>query len=239
MNLLVAIPALNEELSIRLVVEQIGILIPDATILVIDDGSTDKTAHVAYSAGAKVVSLPFNVGVGGAMRVAFKYAYANEYMHVIQIDADGQHLPSEAKHLLAAIRNDSIVIGSRFLSKSHFYKVGSIRRSAMLILAFVVGLVCRTKFTDVTSGFRITSGRAIEIFAREYPREYLGDTVESLIIAHRAGIDITEVPVKMNQREYGRPSQNLLKSSWHLTRSLLIIFLALIRKQNTTWNWIS
>ena len=231
MKLLVAIPALNEELSITKVIALIQADLSQATPLVIDDGSADKTAEVARAAGAKVISIPFNVGVGGAMRVAFKYAFANGYTHVMQIDADGQHLPSEGRQLLNADTNNSIVVGSRFLSKDKGYRASGVRRTAMLLLAFIVSRICRTKFTDVTSGFRLSSGQAIELFANEYPREYLGDTVESLIIAHHAGIKITEVPVSMKYRENGNPSQNIFKSSWHLIRALLIIFLTLLRKK--------
>lgn len=234
MKLLVAIPALNEELSITKVIALIQSDLAQATPLVIDDGSEDKTAEVARAAGAKVISIPFNVGVGGAMRVAFKYAFANGYTHVMQIDADGQHLPSEGSQLLNADTNNSIVVGSRFLSKDKSYRASGVRRTAMILLAFIVSRICRTKLTDVTSGFRLTSGQAIELFANEYPREYLGDTVESLIIAHHAGIKITEVPVSMKYRENGNPSQNIFKSSWHLIRALLIIFLTLLRKKNNT-----
>jgi glycosyltransferase involved in cell wall biosynthesis len=169
------------------------------------------------------------------MRVAFKYAFANGYTHVMQIDADGQHLPSEGSQLLNADTNNSIVVGSRFLSKDKSYRASGVRRTAMILLAFIVSRICRTKLTDVTSGFRLTSGQAIELFANEYPREYLGDTVESLIIAHHAGIKITEVPVSMKYRENGNPSQNIFKSSWHLIRALLIIFLTLLRKKNKTY----
>jgi glycosyltransferase involved in cell wall biosynthesis len=234
MRLLVAIPALNEEATISKVISQIKSELPQATPLVINDGSFDQTAIRAKSAGAIVISIPFNVGVGGAMRVAFKYALANGYTHVMQIDADGQHLPSEGNQLLAADTNNSIVVGSRFLSKSKSYRASGVRRTAMLLLAFIVSRICQTKLTDVTSGFRLSSGKAIELFANEYPREYLGDTVESLIIAHHAGIRITEVPVSMKYRENGNPSQNIFKSSWHLIRALLIIFLTLFRKKSKT-----
>jgi glycosyltransferase involved in cell wall biosynthesis len=234
MKLLVAIPALNEHLTISKVIEQVQAELPTSTALVVDDGSTDDTAKFALAAGAKVISIPFNVGVGGAMRVAFKYALANNFSHVVQIDADGQHLPSEVEKLLKADSSSNIVIGSRFMKKDGQYKVGGVRRSAMLLLAFITGKICKSKLTDVTSGFRLTSGKAIELFAYEYPREYLGDTVESLIIAHRSGIKISEVPVNMNYREGGNPSQNTLKSIWHLIRALLIIFLAIFKSQSKT-----
>lgn len=230
MKLLIAIPALNEEKSISSVISQIQLDLPGALPLVIDDGSKDKTAELAVNSGAKVISMPFNVGVGGALRVAFKFALENGYDHVLQIDADGQHLPSEAQQLISAATPNSVVVGSRFKEKTNAYTVSGPRRLAMITLAVITSKICNTKLTDVTSGFRIASGKAIEIFAREYPREYLGDTVESLIIAHRNNIDIREVPVEMKYREQGVPSQNLLKSSWYLLRALIMIALASIKK---------
>jgi glycosyltransferase involved in cell wall biosynthesis len=233
MPLLVAIPALNEESSISSVITDVKKYIPDATTLVIDDGSIDNTASTARSAGAIVVSLPFNVGVGGALRVAFKFALENGFDQVLQVDADGQHLPSEAKQLLKSSSSDSIVVGSRFLDKSNKYAVSSTRKIAMRLLASITSKLCRTKLTDVTSGFRITSGSAIKLFSVDYPRDYLGDTVESLIIAHRAGISISEVPVIMNQRLHGNPSQNVIRSIWYLSRALLAILLTVMRKSKS------
>lgn len=233
MKLLVAIPALNEEASIKSVINLVKSDLPYATPLVIDDGSTDNTADFAKQAGAEVISLPFNVGVGGAVRVAFKYAFENAYTHVLQIDADGQHLPSEAKQLIDKSTSNSVVVGSRFASKNNSYEVSGGRRIAMLLLAFITSKICKTKLTDVTSGFRIASGDVIKLFAREYPREYLGDTVESLIIAHRAGFEVHEVQVTMKAREHGSPSQNFLKSMWYLIRALIVIALASIKKPNS------
>lgn len=230
MKLLVAIPALNEEDSISKVIDEIKKNLPEAIPLVIDDGSTDNTAIKAKNSGAIVISLPFNVGVGGALRVGFKYALENEFTHVMQIDADGQHLPSEASQLLRLSVENSVVIGSRFLKNNTEYKTSFARRLAMRLLAKITGKICGMNFTDVTSGFRIASGKAIELFAKDYPREYLGDTVESLILAHRSGISIIEVPVSMNQRVHGNPSQNLIKSIWYLIRALLMITLAFFRR---------
>jgi hypothetical protein len=154
----------------------------------------------------------------------------------MQIDADGQHLASEARHLLDKSSDNSIVIGSRFLKEDYDYKTSKARRSAMKTLAAITSFICKTKLTDVTSGFRVASGDAISLFATEYPSEYLGDTVESLIIAHRAKIEIREVPVIMNQREFGSPSQNYIKSTWYLFRALLIIVFALFKKSNPIRN---
>lgn len=232
MKLLIAIPAWNEEKSISQVISDVHQFLPQAEVLVVDDGSTDQTAVIASKAGATVISMPFNVGVGGALRVAFKYALSNHFSHLMQIDADGQHLPSEAKQLLESASDNCVVVGSRFLNREGNYRASVSRRFAMIVLAKITQLICRTPLTDVTSGFRIASGDAIKIFAREYPRDYLGDTVESLIIAHRFGIPIREVPVTMKKREHGTPSQNLIKSTWYLIRALLMITLAVFKKRN-------
>lgn len=230
MSLLVVIPALNEEKSIENVVKEIKFELPDATVLVIDDGSIDETAKIAKNSGASVISLPINLGVGGAIRVAYKFAVLHNFTQVLQIDADGQHLPSEISHLLNSASDNSVVIGSRFLANNYDYRVTKTRRFAMIVLAKILSLICKTKLTDVTSGFRLSTGNPIKIFAKDYPREYLADTVESLIIAHKFQIKISEVPVKMANRSTGSPSQNSIKSIWYLIRILLVVLLAKLKK---------
>jgi glycosyltransferase involved in cell wall biosynthesis len=230
MSLLVVIPAFNEEKSISTVIQDVRNHIPNATILVVDDGSQDSTAEVAKSMQVNVVSLPFNVGVGGALRTGFLYAHRNSFSQVLQVDADGQHKASEARSLLDAGHNFDIVIGSRFAESSPNYSASVLRKSAIRWLSFVISKICKTKLTDVTSGFRLSSAGAIELFMKDYPVEYLGDTVESLVIAHKAGLSITEVPVQMSQREFGSPSQNFLKSTWYLLRATLVVFLSLIHR---------
>jgi glycosyltransferase involved in cell wall biosynthesis len=230
MSLLVVIPAFNEEKSISTVIQDVRTHIPSATILVVDDGSQDSTAEVAKSMQVNVVSLPFNVGVGGALRTGFLYAHRNSFSQVLQVDADGQHKASEARSLLDAGHDFDIVIGSRFAEYSPNYSASVLRKSAIRWLSFVISKICKTKLTDVTSGFRLSSAGAIELFMKDYPVEYLGDTVESLVIAHKAGLSITEVPVQMSQREFGSPSQNFLKSTWYLLRATLVVFLSLIHR---------
>lgn len=230
MSLLVVIPAFNEEKSISKVIQDVRAHIRNASILVVDDGSQDSTAEIAKSMSVNVVSLPFNVGVGGALRVGFLYAQRNSFSQVLQVDADGQHRASEAKSLLDASTGFDIVIGSRFAESSPNYSASVFRISAIKWLSFVISKICKTKLTDVTSGFRLSSAKAIELFMKDYPVEYLGDTVESLVIAHKAGLSITEVPVHMSQREFGSPSQNFLKSSWYLLRATLVLVLSLIHK---------
>jgi glycosyltransferase involved in cell wall biosynthesis len=230
LSLLVVIPAFNEEKSISNVIREIRTHIPNASILVVDDGSHDATSEVAKSESVNVVSLPFNVGVGGALRVGFLYAHRNSFSQVLQIDADGQHKASEAKLLLDSSHDCDIVIGSRFAASSKNYSARFLRKMAINWLSFLISKICKTKLTDVTSGFRLSSSSAIELFMKEYPVEYLGDTVESLVIAHKAGLSIKEVPVQMSQREFGSPSQNFVKSSWYLLRATLVVVLSLIHR---------
>ena len=164
------------------------------------------------------------------MRVGFKFAQIHGFNHVIQVDADGQHNPDLIKLLLDNSGECEILIGSRFLNKDHSFTTSKTRRVVMRMIAWRVSSLCGTKITDATSGFRLTSGHAIELFAREYPSEYLGDTVESLIIASHAGLRIGEVAVQMNQREFGTPSQNVIKSVIYVARAFLVLSVAGLRK---------
>ena len=231
MSLLVVIPAFNEANSIGNVIQDIRIHIPSASILVVDDGSSDKTIEVAESAKVKVLSLPFNIGVGGALRAGFLYAHRNSFTQVLQIDADGQHRAEHAKTILESSDGFDIVIGSRFSESKNNYDASFFRRLAIRLLSFVISKICKTKLTDVTSGFRLSSSTAIELFMKDYPVEYLGDTVESLVIAHKSGLSIKEVPVQMSKREFGSPSQNFLKSSWYLLRAILVVILSLLHRK--------
>ena len=231
MSLLIVIPAFNEANSIGNVIQDIRIHIPTASILVVDDGSKDKTVEVAVSAKVNVLSLPFNVGVGGALRAGFLYAHRNSFTQVLQIDADGQHRAEHAKIILESADGYDIVIGSRFAESKNNYDASFLRRLAIRLLSAAISKICKTKLTDVTSGFRLSSSSAIELFMKDYPVEYLGDTVESLVIAHKSGLSIKEVPVQMSKREFGSPSQNVLKSSWYLLRAFLVIILSLMHRK--------
>jgi glycosyltransferase involved in cell wall biosynthesis len=222
---LVAIPALNEEATIAAVVHEVRSAVPAATVLVVDDGSVDGTATLAREAGARVLTLPFNVGVGGAMRTAFLYAQRNHFDAVVQVDADGQHVAAHIPDLLAGLDEASVVIGSRF-GDGH-YPVRGPRRWAMALLASALGRACRTHLTDTTSGFRAADRRAIALFARHYPAEYLGDTVESLVIAARSGLRVREVPVTMRSRQGGAASQSPVRASLYLGRAVLALYVAL------------
>jgi len=205
-------------------------LVLGAPVVVVDDGSTDATSDLARAAGATVLPLPFNLGVGGAIRTGIHYAVDNGYRYVLQLDGDGQHEPTEAKRLLEALDHDQadLVIGSRFASG---YEVSRHRRAAMRVLSWVVSRRLRTRVTDTTSGFRAMGPRALELFAREYPLDYLSDTVEALLLAADAGLRVIEVDVVMHTRQGGRPSANRMSSAFHLSRLLLVIVLHSLRRR--------
>jgi glycosyltransferase involved in cell wall biosynthesis len=221
-------PAFNEEESVRAVVLEVFEKLPGITCLVVDDGSTDATSHEARSAGALVAQLPFNLGVGGAMRVGFRYALENGFDNVVQVDADGQHDPAGVLALLARLETADLVLGARFAGEGD-YSVTGPRRWAMLLLSQFLSRTAHTKLTDTTSGFKLSGPRAVRLFAEHYPAEYLGDTIESLVIAARAKCVIVQVPVAMRVRSGGRPSHRPVKAAVYLARAVLALSFALLR----------
>ncbi|MBX7266760.1 glycosyltransferase family 2 protein [Micromonospora sp. Llam7] len=228
-RLLIIIPALNEAGSIGEVVGEIRGELPGVDVLVVDDGSTDRTAAVATAAGARVARLPYNLGVGGAMRLGYRYAQANDYDVAVQIDADGQHDPRYVPKLVDLLDDCDLVIGARFAGEGE-YVVGGPRRWAMGMLSTVLSGLAGATLTDTTSGFRAANRRMIDMFARWYPAEYLGDTVETLVHAARRGYRIQQVPVAMRRRMAGTPSHSPAKAMIYLGRALAVLTLALIRR---------
>lgn len=223
----VLIPAYNEEATVAEVIREVHTHNPGVDVVVINDGSRDRTAAVARQAGAIVLDLPFNLGVGGAMRTGFVYAQRNGYDAAVQVDADGQHDPRDVPALLAGLGEHDIVIGGRFAGKGE-YAAGFFRRIAMRLLALTLSRVARTQLTDTTSGFRASGRRAIALFATSYPTEYLGDTVESLVIACRSGLSVRQHAVEMRPRAGGVPSHNPFKSAVFLARVVIALSFALV-----------
>ena len=228
-DVLIAIPAWNEQGSIADVIEKVKAHHPTSGILVVNDGSTDSTANRARDAGAYVASLPFNVGVGGAMRTAFLFAQREGYQAVVQVDADGQHDPADLEKLINGLDEADIVVGTRFHENSTYF-VGGPRRWAMVLLSKALSRMNRSRLSDPTSGFRSAGVRAIELFAVQYPAEYLGDTVGSLSIAIRHGLVIREAPVTMYYRAIGRPSKNALWSALYLGRATLALIATVLQR---------
>ncbi|WP_240755877.1 glycosyltransferase family 2 protein [Nocardioides iriomotensis] len=228
-RILVVLPALNEARSVGSVVRDVRDRCPDYDVLVVDDGSTDETAKRASEAGAMVCSLPFNLGVGGAMRAAYKFALRHGYDVVVQVDADGQHDPAYIHKLVDGLADVDLVVGARFAGIGE-YRAAFARRLAMRLLASVLSRLADVRLTDVTSGFRAAGPRCIELFALHYPAEYLGDTVESLVIALRTGCSIDQMPVEMRTRSYGAPSQSAFRATLYLARAVAALSLALVRQ---------
>lgn len=227
-RVLIVLPAYNEQEAVGDVVREVRAALPGFACLVVDDGSPDATTDVARAAGATVARLPYNLGVGGAMRLGFKYAVENGFDIVVQIDADGQHDPAAVPQLLEKLNEFDIVIGARFAGVGD-YQAHGVRRLAMRIIAGVLSRTAKTKLTDTTSGFKACGPRAVALFAENFPAEYLGDTIEALVIAARAGCRITQVPVAMRARVAGRPSHNPFEAAVYLLRAFLALGFAYLR----------
>ena len=230
-RVLVIMPAWNEGSTVGTTITEVMNLNEGYDVLVVDDGSKDATAKVAAAAGATVLRLPFNMGVGGAMRAGFKYADRKGYEAVIQVDADGQHDPRDIAAVLEGLETADIAIGARFADKGN-YKVSGPRQWAMVFLAAVISRLARTKLTDVTSGFRAGNRRAIAQYLDHYPAEYLGDTIDSLVVAVKSGCKVTQIPVSMRPRQGGTPSHNPGKSAIYLLRSVFALLFAVTRSRS-------
>jgi glycosyltransferase involved in cell wall biosynthesis len=232
-RVLIVLPALNEEQNIEKIIAEVKATLPGVGVLVVDDGSTDRTALRARESGAQVARLAVNLGVGGAMRTGFRYAVRNDYEVVVQVDADGQHNPADVPDLLRKLDSADLVIGARFAGKGD-YKARGPRKWAMKVFAIVLSSLSGEKLTDVTSGFKAAGPRAVRLFAQHYPAEYLGDTLESLVMAVRADLKITQVPVAMRVRAGGTPSTSPVKSAVYLARATLALVLAIVRRRPKT-----
>src|SRR5208282_533979 len=183
---LAIVPAHNEAEAIASTVEAVQLWAPDFDVVVVDDGSSDATAERAAAAGAAVLRLPFNLGIGGAMQSGYLYARENGYQVAVQVDGDGQHDPRHLHDLLERLRSDpqmQMVTGSRFLEPTEEgYRSSATRRVGIRVFSTVISLITRQRVTDPTSGFRMTNRRGIELFARDYPQDY--PEVEAILLMH-------------------------------------------------------
>lgn len=233
---LVVVPAWNEEKTIESVVQDL--ISEGYEVLVVSDGSTDATAMLARHAGARVVDLPINLGVGGALRAGFRYAVEHGFHRAVQCDADGQHLAAEIERLLTVQRTTHahLVIGSRFAENGQF-ETSWLRRFAMRVLAFVARRATGKRLTDVSSGFRVFTQPLLGEFARDFPTAYLGDTFEAVVAAGRGGYSVLEVPVQMRQRQHGTSTASTFAAIKFVIRVLLVVLLRIetrIRHWTTT-----
>lgn len=219
---LVIIPAYNEAEALPGTLAELQGLRPELDVVVVDDGSADETADVARSLGVDVLQLPFNLGIGGALRLGFRYAVEQDYDRALQFDADGQHDPAQIPVLTAALDEGAdMVVGSRFAGVGE-YRVGRGRGLAMRFLRWMLRLVAGRRFSDTSSGFRGFGRPVLERFATDYPIEYM-DSVEALAIACRSGFDVREVPTPMRERAAGQASNRNLRLAYHYVRLLVVL----------------
>ena len=221
----VIIPAHNEAESLPGVLDDLRRWAPWADVVVIDDGSRDATAQVARAAGAPTVSLPCNLGVGGAVQTGYQYALDRGYEAAVQFDGDGQHRAAEVAGLVEALagRQADLVIGSRLVEDRIRFRFSPLRFVGSRLLSALISRIARQRVSDPTSGFRAASGRAIRFFARHYPQTYLGDTAEAVVWASRGGLRIAEVPAKMRQRKAGESATGSLRGFAHTLRIVLAV----------------
>ena len=227
---IVVIPAYNEEEALPGVLKQLADAVSQLDVIVVDDGSADATASVARDAGVPCLVLPFNLGIGGALRAGYRYAVDNGYQRAVQFDADGQHRADQIGVLTAALdKGADMAVGSRFIEGD--YGVGRSRGVAMWVLRVGVRAITGQSFSDTSSGFRAIQGPLLEVFAHQYPVDYM-DSVETLVEACRRGYTVAEVPTLMNQRAGGVPSQRPLRLAYHYARLMVALIGSPRRKRS-------
>lgn len=238
MKILIIIPAYNEEGNIAKTIEDIFRLYPSAresnfnsepgrnvSVLVVDDGSKDNTRKVALHAGAQVVSLPFNLGIGGAVQTGFKFAREKDFDVAIQVDGDNQHDVSFLEKLIDPIEKGQVdmTIGSRFIPPYLGFQSSFIRRIGINFFARLISFLTATKVTDPTSGFRAFNKKLIKVFADYYPIDF--PEPEAIVVARRYGANIVEVPVQMRKRVAGSSSIRYLKTLYYMIKVTFAILL--------------
>ncbi len=221
-------PAFNEAPCVGAVIDEIRAADPAFEILVVDDGSTDATAEVARAHGAQVVSLPFNLGIGGAVQTGYRYARAHGFGLAVQVDADGQHDPRELAALVAPVLagEADFAVGSRFAGAGT-YRAPLGRRLGMRIFAGTISRITGQRVTDTTSGFRAAGPHAIELFADDYPHDYPEVETTVMVVKHR--LRLVEVPVTMRERAAGRSSITAARSAYYMVKVSLALFVGLFR----------
>lgn len=227
-RVLVIVPAYNEAGTVGRVVAETKGVFSGLEILVVDDGSVDGTAAEARSAGARVVELPFNLGIGGAVQTGYRYALEYGYDVAVQLDADGQHDPADLPRLVGPVAagEADLAVGSRFLAPNG-YRAPFTRRAGMLLLSLAVSLLTGHRFFDTTSGYRAAGARVIEMFAAHYPADY--PEPESLVAVRRRGLKVVEVPVGMRSRQAGFSSITPWRSVYYIVKVLLAVFVSALR----------
>jgi glycosyltransferase involved in cell wall biosynthesis len=228
-KIIVIIPAFNEADSIGGVISDVKREVPGADIVVVNDGSSDRTSDIARSSGVVVLDLPYNMGIGATMQTGYRYAREKGYDVAVQCDADGQHPADQIEKIVEPVASDAadLVVGSRFLGEGE-YRPSVARNAGMKVFSRVVSAIIREKVTDTTSGFRAAGRDCIKFFSAHYPDDY--PEVEALVLLHKTHFSIMEVPVTMVERTGGRSSITPLRSVYYMIKVLLAIFVDLLKK---------
>lgn len=231
--LLIIIPAFNEEGRVGAVVRDVATVLPEADIVVVNDGSADRTADEAAEAGATVLSLPINAGYGAALQTGYKYAVRRRYDVLAQIDADGQHQARFLREMLDTLEatGSDVVVGSRFLDGDGHYRPSVARKVGIALFARIASTLTHQQVTDPTSGFQVMRLKVAEFFCSDvYPSDY--PDADILILLHRSGFRVREVPVQM------RPSQGVSmhaghRSLYYVYKMMLSILVTLLRPRRS------
>lgn len=226
-RVLIIIPAYNEADSIVKVVN--SVIGAGYDYVVINDGSTDDTLRLCREEGFRVLDLPENLGIGGAVQSGHKYAYRHGYDIDIQFDGDGQHDVDYVAKLVSEIEKGAdMVIGSRFLEKTEGFQSSTMRRVGIRWISFLIKAFTGKRVTDPTSGFRACGRRCIELFSRDYPTDY--PEPESIVSSFKRGFDVRDVSVIMHERKGGESSIKALSSVYYMIKvSLAIAIVGLSR----------
>jgi glycosyltransferase involved in cell wall biosynthesis len=231
MRYLVIIPALNEEASISKIVQDIRVNMPSADILVVNDGSSDRTALMARESGARVIHHPFNIGYGAALQTGFRVAERMAYDVVITMDGDGQHDALSLQALVRTMkeRDADIVIGSRFLE--HNVRTSLPKKIGVMLFSFIGKVYTRTIITDPTSGFQLMKRDAFSYLSKEdnYPTDY--PDVNMIMLLHKMRYRVVEVPVAMNPSVTVKSMHSGLRPFLYVTKMFLAIIMVLVRKE--------
>lgn len=219
-DLLVIIPAFNEEGNICQVVTNLTMKYPQYDYVIVNDGSMDRTSEIAHSQGYEIIDLPINLGLAGAFQTGMRYADCKKYKYAIQLDADGQHLPEYIENMLEKIQEGyDLVIGSRFVTEK---KPKTLRMLGSNLISIAIRLTTGKKITDPTSGMRLFNQEMIREFAQNINYGPEPDTVSFLV---KQGARVGEVQVHMEERMLGQSYFNWSQSIFYMVKMLLSILI--------------